>query len=128
MYQTKKDIIANIKVALGGRAAEELIFGKDNITTGASSDLQKATEMTLSMIGSYGMDEELGLLNYDVILSNNLNTDISLTERTRDMLGNLYIETKEVLKENKKYLDSIANMLIEKESLNEEEVNQILEN
>lgn len=128
MYQTKNDIINSIKVALGGRAAEEIIFGKDNITTGASSDLQKATKMTLSMIGSYGMDEQLGLINYDVILSSNLNTDISLLERTKEMLEDFYDETKKIILENKGYLDSIANKLIIKESLNEEEINEILAN
>ena len=94
IYRTKKDIITNIKIALGGRAAEELVFGKENITTGASSDLQKATEMTISMIGSYGMDDEMGLVNYDVILNSNLNTDISLMERTKEILDSLYEETK----------------------------------
>lgn len=126
MYQTKKDIVSNIMVALGGRAAEEIIFGKDNITTGASSDLQKATEMTLAMIGSYGMDDHLGLLNYDIILNSNLNTDISLMERAKEMLENLYIDTKALLKEYKGYLDLIASELIVKESLNEEELNEIL--
>ncbi|MCF6459801.1 ATP-dependent metallopeptidase FtsH/Yme1/Tma family protein [Clostridium sp. Cult3] len=126
MYQTKKDIITNIKVALGGRAAEELVFGKDNITTGASSDLQKATEMTISMIGSYGMDDEVGLINYDVILNSNLNTDVSLMERTRDMLESLYGETKEILEVNRYYLYQMANMLLEKESLSEEEIDKIL--
>lgn len=126
MYQTKNDIISNIMVALGGRAAEEIIFGIDNITTGASSDLQKATEMILAMMGSYGMDEQLGLINYDVILNSNLNTDISLMERAKEMLENLYMDTKELLKKNKEYLDLIANKLIIKESLNEEELNEIL--
>ena len=126
MYQTKKDIVSNIMVALGGRAAEEIIFGIDNITTGASSDLQKATEMILAMMGSYGMDEQLGLINYDVILNSNLNTDISLMERAKEMLENLYMDTKELLKKNKEYLDLIANKLIIKESLNEEELNEIL--
>lgn len=126
MYQTKKDIVSNIMVALGGRAAEEIIFGIDNITTGASSDLQKATEMILAMMGSYGMDEQLGLINYDVILNSNLNTDISLMERAKEMLENLYMDTKELLKKNKEYLDLIANKLIVKESLNEEELNEIL--
>ena len=126
MYQTKNDIVSNIMVALGGRAAEEIIFGIDNITTGASSDLQKATEMILAMMGSYGMDEQLGLINYDVILNSNLNTDISLMERAKEMLENLYMDTKELLKKNKEYLDLIANKLIVKESLNEEELNEIL--
>ena len=126
IYQTKRDIINNIMIALAGRAAEEIIFGKDNITTGASSDLQKATEMTLAMIGSYGMDEELGLVNYDVVLNNNLNTDISLMERAKELLEEFYIETKGILIDNRNYLDSIAHKLIEKESLEEEEINKIL--
>jgi cell division protease FtsH len=125
MYQTKIDIINNIKIALGGRAAEEIIFGKDNITTGASSDLQKATEMTLALLGSYGMDEELGLVNYDIVLNNGLNTDISLTERTREMLDDFYHDTLEILIENKMYLEGIAKGLLEKETLNEEEINEI---
>lgn len=126
IYRTKKDIITNIKIALGGRAAEELVFGKENITTGASSDLQKATEMTISMIGSYGMDDEIGLVNYDVILNSNLNTDISLMERTKEILDSLYEETKRILEENMYYLEKIASELLEKESLEEEEIKRIL--
>lgn len=126
MYQTKKDIITNIKIALGGRAAEELIFGKENITTGASSDLQKATEMTLSMIGSYGMDNKVGLVSYDVILNSNLNTDISLMERTKELLDNLYRETMEILEENIYYLEKIAGRLLEKESIGEDELDSII--
>ena len=128
MHQTKKDIMNNIMIALGGRAAEEIILGTDNITTGASSDLQKATEMTLSMIGTYGMDEKIGLVNYNVILNSNLSTGTSLMERTKESLENLYIETKKILWDNRKYLDAIADKLMEKESLTEEEVNQILTN
>lgn len=128
MHQTKKDIMNNIMIALGGRAAEEIILGTDNITTGASSDLQKATEMTLSMIGTYGMDEKIGLVNYNVILNSNLSTGTSLMERTKESLENLYIETKKILRDNRKYLDAIADKLMEKESLTEEEVNQILTN
>ena len=126
MYQTKIDIINNIKIALGGRAAEEIIFGEDNITTGASSDLQKATEMTLALLGSYGMDEEFGLLNYDIILNSNLNTDISLMERSKEILNTFYRETMELLIENKRYLEEMANKLLEKEILNETEINQII--
>jgi len=126
MYQTKKDIIANIMIALGGRAAEVIVFGKDCITTGASSDLQKATKMVLAMIGSYGMDDELGLLNYDVILNSNLNNDISLINRARDILEKYYHNTIELLEKNRVYLNMIADKLIVKESLEEEELEEIL--
>ncbi|NLJ78830.1 MAG: ATP-dependent zinc metalloprotease FtsH [Tissierellia bacterium] len=126
MYQTKKDIMNNIMIALGGRAAEELVLGMDNITTGASSDLQKATEMVLSMIGNYGMDDEIGLMNYNVALNSNLDTGTLLMERAKKFLDKLYVETKEVLQCNKEYLDAIAAKLLVEESLSEEELNRIL--
>lgn len=127
MYQTKKDIIGNIMIALGGRASEEIVFGNDNITTGASSDLQKATEMVISMIGSYGMDEKLGLISYDIVVNSNLATDISLVERGKEMLQSLYLDTKNILLENKKHLDLLADKLIIEESLNEEQINKIMD-
>lgn len=125
MYQKKSDILTNIMIALGGRAAEEIIFGKDYITTGASSDLEKATEMTLSMIGIFGMDEEAGLLNYNVLSNKNLDDNIILT-RAKDILDDLYKDTIILLNGYKANLESLASNLIEKEVLNEEEINTIL--
>ncbi len=126
MYQTKKDILSNIMIALGGRAAEEIIFGKDSITTGASSDLEKATDMALSMIGMYGMDEVVGLLNYQVLLNKELKHDDSLLVRTKETLEKLYFETLNLLKKHKLELDCLASKLLEKEVLNEDEINKIL--
>ncbi|NLK43774.1 MAG: ATP-dependent zinc metalloprotease FtsH [Tissierellia bacterium] len=125
MYQSKKDILSNIMIALGGRAAEEIIFGKDLVTTGASSDLEKATEMTLSMIALLGMDEETGLVNYNVVGNRNLDNKL-LLNRTKETLDNLYLETKKLLMENIKVLKSLAKNLIEKEVLNEEEINYLI--
>jgi len=126
MYQSRKDIIDNIIISLGGRAAEEIIFGKDNITTGASSDLKKATEMVLSMIGTYGMDDQLGLLNYEVVANSNISIDNSLIKRSEEMLRNLYSEAKRILMENIQCLHALANKLIIKESLNEQEIDEII--
>lgn len=126
MYQTKLDIENNIKIALGGRAAEEIIFGREYITTGASSDLRKATEMILALLGNYGMDEDIGLINYDIVLNTNINTDISLMARAREMLNEFYLETKNLLIDNKIYLEKIAQALLEKESLEEAEIDKIL--
>lgn len=127
MYQTKKDIENNIKIALGGRAAEEIIFGADYITTGASSDLKKATEMTISMIGSYGMDSDLGLISYDVIANSNIAMDSKLVERAKAILNSFYEEVKNILLQNKEYLDALAHKLIMEESLNEEQIDKILD-
>ncbi|MBW4829130.1 MAG: ATP-dependent zinc metalloprotease FtsH [Clostridiaceae bacterium] len=126
MYQTKNDIKNNIMIALGGRAAEEVVFGENNITTGASSDLKKATEMSLSMIGIYGMDKELGLLNYESILGQNIEGNKILIDRIKDILDNLYSETKKLIMDNIEYLDKIASLLLEKEVLNEEDVNRLV--
>lgn len=125
MYQTKKDIISNIMVALGGRAAEEIIYGKEKITTGASSDIEKATDMTLSMIGIYGMDEEAGLLNYNSLANKNLDGGI-LLKRGKEILDILYSETLELINKNKEGLNNLAVNLIEKEVLHEDEINKIL--
>ncbi|WP_313758407.1 ATP-dependent metallopeptidase FtsH/Yme1/Tma family protein [Tissierella sp.] len=125
MYQTKKDILSNIMIALGGRAAEEIIYGKDEITTGASSDLEKATDMALSMIGIFGMDDIVGLLNYNV-LSNRNTDDSTLLNRAKEILNELYLETINLLKSHITDLNIVAEKLIEKEVLYEEELNSIL--
>ena len=125
MYQTKKDILSNIMISLGGRAAEEIIYGKDEVTTGASSDLEKATDMTLSMIGVLGMDEVVELLNYNVLSSKNLDDKV-LLNRAKDILDNLYLDTINLLTTNIDKLQSLADNLVVKEVLHEEEINNIL--
>jgi cell division protease FtsH len=126
IYQKKSDILSNIIIALGGRAAEEVIYGKDYITTGASSDLEKATEMILSMIGIFGMDEEIGLLNYNVLAHKNLGSNESMLIRAKEILDEIYLEAIHTLNLNKDKLEILANNLIKKEVLNEEEINDIL--
>lgn len=126
MYQTKNDLLSNIMIALGGRAAEEIIFGVENITTGASSDLEKATEIALAMIGTYGMDSITGLVNYNVIQSLDLNQNENLTKRTKDILDILYRDTIKLLKEYKKELLVLSQTLMDKEVLDEIEINNIV--
>ncbi|MGN9166274.1 ATP-dependent metallopeptidase FtsH/Yme1/Tma family protein [Tissierellaceae bacterium HCP3S3_D8] len=127
MYQTKKEILSNVMVALGGRAAEEFIYGKDNVTTGASSDLEKATEIVLALIGVYGMDSSTGLLNYNVAMSKELSGDINLLNRGKDILESLYKDTIDILKEHRDILENIAKALLEKEVLEEEEIDALIE-
>lgn len=126
MYQTKKEILSNIMVALAGRASEELIFGQDYITTGASSDLEKATNMIISLVGIYGMDSEVGLLNYNSILSTDLNKNIHLINRSKTIVDKLYLDTMNMLKDNRVKLEAMAKLLLEKETLLEDEINAIV--
>lgn len=126
MYLTKKDLISNIMIALGGRAAEEIIFGHENITTGASSDLEKATETALAMIGYYGMDSISGLLNYNVIRSLEIKQDQNLINRAKEVLDLLYKDTIKLLKDYKNELILLSNALLDKEILDESEIDHIV--
>ncbi len=126
MYQTKADLLSNIMIALGGRAAEEIIFGRENITTGASSDLEKATEITLAMIGTYGMDNITGLLNYNVVQAFDLKHDDNLLKRAKDVLDLLYNDTLKLLREYNKELSLLSQTLLEKEVLDEVEIENIV--
>lgn len=128
MYQSKEDIIKNIKISLGGRAAEEIIFGKDKITTGASNDLQKATKMALLLISRFGMEESAGLVSYETLLGDKLGSNNFIVNKTRDLLEKLYKETLELLRDNLELLERVANYLICKETINEEELNLLINN
>ncbi|TJX13856.1 ATP-dependent zinc metalloprotease FtsH [Tissierella creatinini] len=127
IYRTRKDLASNIMVALGGRAAEEIIYGKDYITTGASSDLEKATETIISIVGNLGMDDEYGLLNIKVLSAMGLTGENNLIERSSSILSDLYKETKKLLEDSREYLEKMTRELIIKETIDEEEVNRILE-
>lgn len=126
LYRTRKDLESNIMIALGGRAAEEIIYGKENITTGASSDLEKATETILSVVGNLGMDQDFGLLNVNVLSSMGLTGESKLLERSSQILSQLYRETIDLLENSKACLENIAKDLIIKESIDEDDINNIM--
>lgn len=125
MYKTKKDIIDDIMITLGGRAAEEIIFGKDNITTGAANDLQKATDLTIKMLGAYGMDDELGLVNYEILLGQYIGNNGFIMDRLKKQIEELYEKTKEIIIRNEVYLHQIANGLMKKEVLDEKDIDKL---
>ncbi|WP_425447080.1 ATP-dependent zinc metalloprotease FtsH [Dethiothermospora halolimnae] len=126
MYNTKKDIRNQVMIALAGRAAEEIVFGNDNITTGASNDLQKSTDMIMSMISRFGMDEKSGLISYESILGNNAGSNSYIVDRIKAITEELYLETKEILQNNMELLDNVAKSLLEKETIDEDDLNNII--
>ncbi|WP_129596527.1 ATP-dependent metallopeptidase FtsH/Yme1/Tma family protein [Anaerophilus nitritogenes] len=127
MYQTKKEMLSHIKIALAGRCAEEMIFGEENITTGASNDIQKATEIIVTMMKKFGMNKKIGMINYDVLYGNKGSMDHKLLEECTKTMENLYKETKELLQLHKELLDKIAQQLLCKETLNEENIKEIIQ-
>lgn len=117
LYQSKDYLLKRIMVLLGGRAAEEIIFGKDHITTGAHNDLQRSTSIAYTMVTQYGMGETLGLLNL-AELSNKLNIDENnILNECKNLIDSIYNEVKQILLENKSVLDMLSGKLIEKETL-----------
>ncbi len=122
MYMTKMEILSQIKISLAGRAAEELVFGTDHITTGASNDIEKASEYIKNYIIKYGMDEEIGLVNLNVIMGHNRLENQMILQKCSQKIKELYEETKQIILENQKTLENIAEALLEKETLDELEI------
>ena len=130
---TKKELEAMIVVALGGRAAEELVF--DTVTTGAANDIEQATKTARAMITQYGMSERFGLMGLESIQNRYLDgravlncgdaTAGEIDEEVMKMLKGAYVEAKRLLAENREALDKIAAFLIEKETITGKEFMKI---
>ncbi|PRR79744.1 ATP-dependent metallopeptidase FtsH/Yme1/Tma family protein [Clostridium vincentii] len=114
-----------IKVSLGGRAAEEIIFGKDKVSTGAVGDLSQSTDIALKMITEYGMGETLGLIKLSSVGSLYSSYGNPVIDECKTLVNTLYEETVELLQENKNSLDNIALELLDKETLYEDQLNKL---
>jgi len=122
-YQNLDYLKKKIMVLLGGRAAEEIIFGKEKITTGAYNDLKQTTNMIYNMIAEYGMGESLGLLRLSEMpspLQGSSSNDI--LEECKSTVDNLYEEVKYILLKEKSKLEALTNSLLIKEKLSYEEI------
>jgi cell division protease FtsH len=126
MYRSRKQMESSIKIALAGRIAEEIIFGRDNVTTGASNDIEKATQIVMALVKRFGMGESTGMLNYDILFQNSVASQEHIVEECRAFMDKYYRETSDLLVENKYLLDRIARTLLEKESIDEECLDAIL--
>jgi cell division protease FtsH len=128
-------------VALGGRLAEEIVFGHEEVTTGASNDLQQVTRVARQMITRYGMSERLGpvalgrqqgnvFLGRDIMSERDFSEETAATidEEVRSLVDEAYARAKNVLEENRHILNKLADMLIEKETVDSEELQDLLAN
>ncbi len=140
MVQSREFLEDQIVFALGGRASEEIVFGR--VTTGASSDLQQATKMARAMVMQYGMSESLGLPTYGGQRNNPfLGGDWGLTSRNyseeaarridtevRQILQKSYDRAKDIIKQNQGTLTKLANTLLDVETLDREAFEQLMNN
>jgi len=121
MYLSKTELENQIMISLAGRAAEEIIFGKDNITTGASNDINQASKIAKEYVGVYGMSDKVGLLNSDIF-----NNESDIKKECKLLIDLLYERSVYILEENFSCLEKIALNLLEYETLKEDELDKIL--
>jgi cell division protease FtsH len=133
-------IYADLRVACGGRIAEELIFGIDKITTGASSDIRMATDMARRMVTEWGMSDKLGFLAYtadeqEVFLGRSVSQQKNMADATasiidtevRRIIDDSYVAATKILKKNNVELERLAQGLLEYETLDGNEIKIIVE-
>ncbi|NLL05094.1 MAG: ATP-dependent zinc metalloprotease FtsH [Clostridiaceae bacterium] len=130
MFSTKRDLLNDIAVFLAGRASEEIIFGENNVTNGASDDLRKATQIAMNMVKNFGMSQNVGLVSFlDIHSNSSSNTnDNTIEKEVKDIIEQVYKETKELLKDNSDCLKNIATLLLERETIFKKDVDNIVEN
>ncbi|KAK6155589.1 hypothetical protein DH2020_009837 [Rehmannia glutinosa] len=121
---SKKQLLARLDVCMGGRVAEELIFGEDHVTTGASSDLNTATELAQYMVSSCGMSDAIGPVHIKERPGSEMQSRIDA--EVVKLLREAYNRVKALLKKHEKALHALANALLEYETLNAEEIRRIL--
>ncbi len=137
---TKEDMLDKVAVLFGGRAAEEIVFG--SISTGAQNDLMRATDIVRAIITQFGMDEKLGLVVFEKPGGNQFLTSEGIlkerdeiSEKTKElideeisrMMREIYERAKKILLENRDKLEILANELLQKEIINEEELKAVME-
>lgn len=126
LNQTFTQLKAHLDVAFGGRVAEEIVFGKQNITTGASSDISQATRIANSMIRQYGYSDVVGPVNATDSELLAPTTRTMIDDEVRRMLEEAKERAHNVLVENKHKLERLANALIEFETLDKSEVLKVI--
>lgn len=137
---TKEEMLDKVVTLLGGRAAEELVF--ESVSTGAQNDLSRATDIVRAIVTQFGMDEKIGLvvveeqsggrfLTTEGILSKaekvSEKTKQLIDEEIAKIMGSCYEEAKQILSDNREKLDRLADELLKKEVISEEELKSIME-
>lgn len=136
-FTTKQELLDRIAGLLGGRVAEEIVLGE--VSTGAHNDFQKVTSIARAMVTEYGMSENLGAMQFgssqggNVFLGRDFNSDqnysdsvaYEIDKEMQKIIDTQYERTKRILTENRNLLDLIATTLMDKETLNAQEIEHL---
>ena len=139
LSMTKEHLESRLSSLFGGRIAEEMIFGVDKVTTGASNDIEVATKIARNMVSKWGLSDELGPLSYsseddEVFLGHSVTRHKSVSEKTasdidreiRLLIDRNYQRAKDILKENEDKLHSMAQALIKFETIDSNQIDDIM--
>jgi len=137
---TKTELLDKIVGLLGGRVAEELIFGKDEVSTGAHNDFQRATGIAKSMITEYGMSDKIGPTQFssgdsEVFLGRDFNSDKNysdaiahlIDQEIQEIINKCYERAKQILTDHKDQLETIAQTLLDVETLDAKQIKSLFE-
>ncbi|XP_007555834.1 ATP-dependent zinc metalloprotease YME1L1 isoform X1 [Poecilia formosa] len=125
--ETRAQLLAQMDVSMGGRVAEELIFGDENVTTGASSDFDGATQIAKLMVTRFGMSDKLGVMTYKDITKQSPETQAAIEHEVRALLKESYDRAKNILKTYSKEHKKLADALLTYETLDAKEIQMVLE-
>ena len=140
VHVSKAKLLAKITVSLGGRAAEEIVYGKDKVSTGASQDLINVTDMARKMVTAWGMSEKLGTMAYgknqeNVFMGRDFGHQRDYSEQVayeidqeiKRIVDERYELAKKLLSDNRDMLERISKELLDKETIDEKEFEEIME-
>ena len=140
VHVSKAKLLAKIAVSLGGRAAEEIVYGKNNVSTGASQDLINVTDMARKMVTAWGMSDKLGNMAYgknqeNVFMGRDFGHQRDYSEQVayeidqeiKNIVDERYELAKKLLSENRDMLERISKELLDKETIDEKEFEEIME-
>jgi cell division protease FtsH len=134
-----EQMVSRLAVLMGGRVAEEIVFGKDKVTSGAGSDIEQATRLARMMVTRWGYSDELGMVSYgdnqeEVFLGHSVSRTQNISEETarkidsevRRLVDGGYQEAKRILLERRDDLERMGQALLEYETLTGEEITKVL--
>jgi cell division protease FtsH len=137
--KSKSKLLAELTMAMGGRAAEEIIFGPDKVSNGAAGDIKMATDQARRMITEWGMSDKLGMIAYgdnsqEVFLGHSVTQNKNVSEATareidgeiKDIIDRAYAKARRILTENVEELHRLARGLLEHETLSGDEIRTVL--
>ena len=137
--KSKSKLLAELTMAMGGRAAEEIIFGAENVSNGASGDIKMATDQARRMVSEWGMSDKLGMISFgdngqEVFLGHSVTQNKNVSEQTireidseiKAIIDQAYVNAKTLLTDKIDDLHSLANGLLEYETLSGDEIRQVL--